>query len=93
MNDETTDHKAFAEEIIENLKAQADQLRIERVDVVAEQWVETENGRCRVAVCNSAYGIHFEIGPLHGSKPQPTKVFAGSHQDKAVALLLRYMHT
>jgi hypothetical protein len=91
MNDETTDYTAVAEEIIENLKAQADQLHSERVDAIAEQWVETENGRCRVAVCNSAYGIHFEIGPVHGSEPQPTKVFAGSDQDRAVAYLARLL--
>ena len=87
MNDEITDYKAVAEEILENLKAQADQLLGERADAIAELWVETESGRCRVAVCNSAYGIHFEIGPLHGSEPQPTKVFAGSDQDRAVAHL------
>ena len=87
MNNKTTDYVASAEDIIENLKAQADQLRSERVDAIAEKWVETENGRCRVAVCNSTYGTHFEIGPLHGSKPQSTKVFAGSDQDRAVALL------
>jgi hypothetical protein len=91
MNDKTTDYMAIAEEIIGNLKAQAKQLRGERVDAIAEQWVKTENGRCRVAVCNSAYGIHFEIGPLHSSEPQPTKVFAGSDQDCAATLLARLL--
>ena len=93
MSDETTGQMTVAEEIVQNLKAEVEQLRSEKTDAVAEQWVEITNGRCRVAVCNSTYGLHYEIGPLHGSKPKSTKVFAGSDKDSAIALLLRYMHS
>jgi hypothetical protein len=92
MSNKATDYTVIAEEIIEELTARAEQVRSEKVDAIAEKWVETETGICRVAVCSSAYGIHFEIGPLQGSKPKQTKVFAGSDKDSAIALLLRYMH-
>ena len=93
MSDETSNQRPVAEELIENLKVQAEQLRGERTDAIAEQWVEIASGHCRVAVCNSPYGTHFEIGPLQGSKAQPTKVFAGPDQDKAIALLIKYIQS
>ena len=91
MRDKTMDQRTAAEKIIRNLKAEVEQLRSDKTDAIAEQWVETTDGRCRVAVCSSAYGVHFEIGPLYGSETQSTKVLPGSDQAHAVDLLAQLL--
>ena len=42
MSDETTNQMATAEEIVSNLKAEVEQLRSEKTDAIAEQWLETK---------------------------------------------------
>lgn len=57
---------------------------------IVEKWVSTQSGLCRVVLCLSQYGIHWEIGALQSGVVQPTHIFSGEQNEDARHLLAQY---
>lgn len=61
--------------------------------IIVEKWLNTENGRIRLAVCRSRYGWHWEIGSSRNKMSPPLQIVHGNHSELACATLRQFLQS
>lgn len=51
--------------------------------IIIEEWLPTENGQIRLALCRSRYGWHWEVGSSLQPSPGPVQIVKGTQSEEA----------
>lgn len=79
-------------ELIAALQSEAAGLDLP-LPIIVEKWLNTENGRIRLAVCRSRYGWHWEIGSTRNERNPPLQIIYGSQGELARTKLRQFLQT
>lgn len=61
--------------------------QVDRLPHIVEKWVSINNTTCRIAVCQSQYGLHWELGSGQAGILQPAVLFQEDQRQAMTRLL------